>query len=85
MPYPDSRIINLIVQKRVREGQCIDCGAKLTTSPGYCVGSKYCGGINTPTLYTEEEYRLAKIKHESRIKRPDKERQRSGMYKPKGT
>lgn len=59
----DWKLMNLIVQKRVKEFRCIDCGTKLTDTPGYCSTGIFectCGTILSPTVYTEDELNEAK-------------------------
>ena len=56
------KIINVIVQARVREGRCIDCGQELTKRPGYCL-NRVCGQAKNPTTYTKVEYSIAKGKY----------------------
>ena len=52
------RVINLIVQRRVIDKECLDCGNKLSYV-GYCKNGK-CGTAGRQTTYTEEEYYEAK-------------------------
>lgn len=65
------KIVNVIVQARVIERRCMDCGEPLTIRFSYCHNG-VCGGINTPTTYTSEEWTEAVKNSEAKLERRKK-------------
>ena len=51
-------VINGIVQMRVLDGVCLDCGSSLKDTAGYCE-KKRCGHVKNPVTYTSADFKKA--------------------------
>ena len=54
------KAINIIVQSRVVERLCLDCGKPLEFTKGYCDNIR-CGHVKNPVTYTDIELAEAKF------------------------